>query len=326
MAKQPVNVLITAASRRVALIRSFSQALTDSGNRGKVVVTDSDPLSPGLFFSDKFYPVPLSGSPEYIPSIKEVCRKEDINLLIPTIDEELPLFGSCKGDFEKAGVRIPVSDHDVGEICNDKYKTYLFFKENSLPIATTYLPDEVRKIRPKLPLFIKPRIGRGAVAAYPIKTEKELDFFLEYVDNPVVQDYLPGKEFTIDVLCDYDSRVISVVPRERLVIRSGVSDRGVTLKHQGLIDISIEVASKLRLVGAANLQCKLDGEKITFFEVNPRFSGAIQLTINAGANFPAMLIAMQNGGVSPCIGDFTENLTMVSYEESLYHQPKMPKR
>ncbi len=320
MAKQPVNVLITAASRRVALIRSFAQALTNSGTRGKVVVTDTDSLSPGLFFSDKFYPVPLSDSPEYIPSIKEVCRKENINLLIPTIDEELPLFGRYKDDFKKAGVRIPVSDYEVGEICNDKYKTYLFFKKNSLPIADTYLPDEVRRLRPKLPLFIKPRIGRGAVSAYPIKTEKELDFFLEYVKNPVVQDYLPGKEFTIDVLCDYDSRVISVVPRQRLVIRSGVSDRGRT------IDISIEVASKLRLIGAANLQCKLDGDKITFFEVNPRFSGAIQLTITAGANFPAMLVAMQNGGVSPCIGEFRENLTMVSYEESLYHPPKMPKR
>ncbi|MFQ5431763.1 MAG: ATP-grasp domain-containing protein [Nitrospinota bacterium] len=326
MAKQQVNVLITAASRRVALIRSFSQALSDSGHLGKVVVTDTDSLSAGLFFSDKFYAVPLSGSPEYISSIKEVCRKEDINLLIPTIDEELPLFGRYKDDFKKAGVRIPVSDHEVGEICNDKYKTYLFFKENSLPIANTYLPDMVRRVRPKPPLFIKPRIGRGAVSSYPINTEKELDFFLEYVENPVVQDYLPGKEFTIDVLCDYDSRVISVVPRERLVIRSGVSDRGITYKHQGLIDTSMEVASKLRLIGAANLQCKLDGDKITFFEVNPRFSGAIQLTIRAGANFPAMLIAMQNGGVSPCIGEFRENLTMVSYEESLYHPPKMPKR
>jgi carbamoyl-phosphate synthase large subunit len=326
MAKRSVNILITAASRRVALIRGFAEALVNSGTDGKVVVTDSDSLSPGIFFSDKYYRVPLSSSPEYIPSIKEVCRKENISLLIPTIDEELPLFGKYREEFREAGVNIPVSDRRVGEICNDKYKTYLFFKENSLPIATTYLPDEVRKIKPKLPLFIKPRTGRGAVSAYPIRTKKELDFFLDYIDDPVVQDYLPGKEYTVDVLCDYDSQVISVVPRERLVIRSGVSDRGITVKNLKLIDISIEVASKLRLVGAANLQCKVDGGNITFFEVNPRFSGAIQLTINAGANFPAMLLDMQNGGMSPRIGNFKENLTMVSYEESLYHQPKMPKR
>ena len=326
MAQQPVNILITAASRRVALIRGFVDALVSSGTPGKVVVTDTDSLSPGLYFCDKYYPVPLSTSPDYLSSIKEVCEKENISLLIPTIDEELPLFGHHRAEFKKAGVNIPVADGKIAELCNDKYKTFLFFQENSLPIARTYLPEEVRRVKPKPPLFIKPRFGRGAVSAYPINSEKELDFFLDYVNDPVVQDYLPGREFTVDVLCDYDSQVISVVPRERLVIRSGVSDRGKTIKNQKLIDISIEVASKLKLVGAANLQCKVDGEKITFFEVNPRFSGAIQLTINAGANFPAMLLAMQNGGVPPRIGDFKENITMVSYEESLYHPWQVPKR
>lgn len=177
-----------------------------------------------------------------------------------------------------------------------------------------------------MPLFIKPRFGRGAVGAYPVKTERELDFFLDYVKDPVVQDFLPGSEYTVDVLSDYDGRVISVVPRERLVIRSGVSDRGRTVKNHKLIDLSIEVTSTLGIVGAANLQCKVDGDKITYFEINPRFSGAIQLTINAGANFPAMILEMLNGGISPRIGDFEENIIMVSYEESLYHPPQMPKR
>ncbi|GMT41736.1 MAG: hypothetical protein IEMM0002_0147 [bacterium] len=123
----------------------------------------------------------------------------------------------------------------------------------------------------------------------------------------------------MDVLCGFDGRVISVVPRERLVIRSGVSDRGRTEKNKKLIDLSAKVAETLGIIGAANLQCKVDGGKITYFEVNPRFSGAIQLTIKAGADFPAMILEMINGGVAPRIGEFTDNLTMVSYEESLYH-------
>ena len=58
-----------------------------------------------------------------------------------------------------------------------------------------------------------------------------------------------------------------------------------------------------------------------FFEVNARFSGAIQLTINAGADFPSMIIEMLNGGLKPRIGEFEDNLTMVSYEESIYRLP-----
>jgi len=317
--KKPINILITAASRRVALIRSFSSALEKLGYTGNVVVSDTDRLSPGLFFCKGHYEVPLSTSPDYINAIKDVCRQENITLLVPTIDEELPIFGRHKKEFEEMGVKVAVSNEAVGDICNDKYKTYLFFKKHGLPIARTYLPDEVRKNAPELPLFIKPRTGRGAVAAFPVKTKKELDFFLDYINDPVIQDFLPGREYTVDVLCDFQGRVISVVPRERLVIRSGVTDRGKTFKNQKLIELSAEVASTLGIVGAANLQCKIDNGKITFFEINPRFSGAIQLTINAGADFPAMMLEAMNGGVKPRIGDFKDNLVMVSYEESLYH-------
>ncbi|MBI5179270.1 MAG: ATP-grasp domain-containing protein [Nitrospinae bacterium] len=319
--KKQVNVLITAASRRVALIRGFAEGLKKAGAAGRVVVTDSDPLSPGLFFCSGHHIVPLATSPDYIPAIKEICKSEDISLLIPTIDEELPIFGKHKEEFRLMGVRIPVSDEEIGNVCNDKYKTYLFFKENGLPFAETWLPDEVRKLKPELPLFIKPRFGRGAVQAYPIFKKKELDFFLDYVQDPIVQRFLPGKEYTVDVLCDFEGRVISVVPRHRMVIRSGVCDRGMTEKNQKLMALAEEAAKKLRLVGAANLQCKVDGDNIQFFEVNARFSGAIQLTINAGADFPHMMLQMLNGGVKPCIGEFEDKLTMVSYEESLYRHP-----
>ncbi len=319
MSDKPVNVLITAASRRVALIRAFAEALKSTNVPGKVIVTDTDPLSPGHFFCEKSYLAPLSTSPEYISAIKETCIKEDITLLVPTIDEEIALFGKHKKEFAEIGVKIPVSNEKTGDICNDKYKTYLFFKENGLPMAETFLPDEIRKLKPPLPLFIKPRIGRGAIGAYPVNTEKELEFFIDYIHEPVIQTFLAGKEYTIDLLCDFKGRVISIVPRQRLVIRSGVCDRGVTEKNQKLMELCEEVAIKLGLVGPSNLQCMVDGSDITFFEINPRFSGAIQLTINAGADFPKMLVRMMNGGgVEPCIGEFEDNLTMVSYDESIY--------
>ncbi len=318
MARKKINVLITAASRRVALIRGFQNALRAGGTPGEVIATDTDPLSPALFFCPRYHNAPLSSHPHYIPAIKEICIKEEIGLLIPTIDEELPLFGRHKKEFADMGVVIPVVDEEIGEICNDKYKTYHFFKSHGLPMAETYLPDEVRREKPPLPLFIKPRFGRGAVSAYPINSARELDFFLDYVKDPVVQRFLPGKEYTIDVLCDLAGKVISIVPRERIVIRSGVCDRGRTDKNPTLMRLAEEAARALRLIGPANLQCRMDGGTATFFEVNPRFSGAIQLTINAGADFPRLILDMMHGDTVPRIGDFEDKLTMVSYEESVY--------
>jgi carbamoyl-phosphate synthase large subunit len=317
--KEPVNILITAASRRVALIRSFTNALEKMKIKGNVIASDVDHLSAGLAFCRKHVIVPLSTSPDYITEIKKVCVNEDISLIIPTIDEELPLFGKYKPEFEELGVRILVSDEETGNICNDKYLTYNFLKKHGFPIAETWLPAEIRNSNPVFPLFIKPRFGRGAIDAYPVRNRKELNFFLDYVENPVVQKFLTGDEYTIDVLADFEGNIISVVPRQRLVIRAGVSDRGRMRNIPELIEVSKKIAEALNLVGPANLQCKIDRGKITFFEINPRFSGAIQLTIRSGADFPRMIVQMLNGGLTPRIGDFEADLTMVSYEESIYH-------
>lgn len=314
-----MNILITAASRKVALVRYFSQGLKQNGIKGTLVTTDTDPLSPALYFSDKHFIVPLSTSIDYIPAIKDICRKEDITLVIPTIDEEIPLFGRYKDELKKDGITVLVSSENVGNICNDKYSAYNFFLQKDIPTPATFLPDEIDFSTIKYPLFIKPRFGRGSVNSYKIKNEKYLKFFIDYIDDPIVQDYLKGREFTIDVLSDFNGRVLSVVPRERFVIRAGVIDRGRTVKDQRLINYGVKIAEEMNIVGPSNIQCIVDEDDIRFIEINPRFSGGIQLTVTSGANFADMVINMANAKrLKPCIGDFKDYVTMVSYEESIY--------
>lgn len=314
-----MNVLITAASRRVALIRAFGQALKRLGLKGNVITTDLNNLSPGLYFGTKHYIVPLTTDPEYIPIIKSICFRERIQLLIPTIDDELPLFGRHREDFEGMGIHVAVSSERTGLLCNDKYSTARFLIERGIPFVPTLLPEELDFENQQYPLFLKPKSGRGSVGAFHIKNERELRFFLEYVPDAVVQEFLEGKEYTIDLLADFRGNVISVVPRERMVVRSGVSDRGQTFNHPGMIQLAIRTAEALDIRGPANIQVKLQGDKATLFEVNPRFSGGIPLTIAAGADFPGWLIEMCCGrNPRPCIGQFTDGLVMACYEEALF--------
>jgi carbamoyl-phosphate synthase large subunit len=319
---QETNILITAASRRVALIRAFGHALKRFGLRGNVVTTDLNNLSPGLYFGDRHYIAPLTTDPGYIPLIKSICARENIKLLIPTIDDELPIFGRHRDEFEAAGVRVAISSERTGLVCNDKHASFHFFAERGIPFARTWLPEELGREKLRYPLFLKPRSGRGSVGACTIRNERELRFFLDYVPDPVVQEHLTGREYTIDVLADFDGRVISVVPRERLLVRSGVSDRGRTVMHGGLIDLAVRTAEALELRGPANIQVKLPtaaNADAVIFEVNPRFSGGIPLTIAAGADFPGWLIEMCRGRTpEPRIGEFTDGLLMACYEEALF--------
>jgi len=316
---EPFNILITAASRRVALIRGFARAVADLGVTGSVIATDTDWMSPGLRFCDRHYIVPLSTSGDYISRTMEICAKEKIKLLIPTIDEELQIFGQHKKDFAKQGVTVLVSDETVGRVCRDKYLTAGFFNENGFPFATTWLPSEIESAKLSYPLFIKPRMGRGSVGAHPVQNETELEFFTGYVKDPVIQRFLFGGEYTIDVLAGLDGRILSVVPRERMVIRSGVCDRGKTRRDPKLIRLAADICTRLGLVGPANLQCKVDRGRATFFEINPRLSGAIQLTVAAGADFFSMIV-LEALGKKPAaaIGDFEDDFLMLSYEESIF--------
>jgi carbamoyl-phosphate synthase large subunit len=311
------NVLITAASRRVALVEGFKRALLASGG-GRVIVTDINPLSPAVHVADKAYLVPLSDAPDYLDQIAEICTVERVSLVIPTIDDELERFAKARDAFSAQGIRVAVSPSDTCAICDDKLATCEYLRQHGVAAAQSWRVGHV-PVDAAFPLFVKPRIGRGGVGAYRALDTKELAFFSNYVPDAIVQEYLNGPEFTIDVLCDFDGRVLSIVPRERVVIRAGVIDRGRTSADERLIGLALETARVLRFAGAVNLQCRVVDGRPTIFEINPRFSGGVPLTIAAGADFPRMLVDLAaSRPVRPAIGAFTPDFWMTSYEASIF--------
>jgi carbamoyl-phosphate synthase large subunit len=78
----------------------------------------------------------------------------------------------------------------------------------------------------------------------------------------------------------------------------------------------------LRFAGAINIQCRMRGDEPVIFEINPRFSGGIPLTLAAGADFPKMLVKLAMGvPVEPAIGQYRAELWMTSYESSMFLDP-----
>jgi carbamoyl-phosphate synthase large subunit len=85
------------------------------------------------------------------------------------------------------------------------------------------------------------------------------------------------------------------------------------------MDLSAAVAAVLPFAGAANIQCRIVDGVPMVFEINPRFSGGIPLTIEAGGDFPRYLIDLTLGRpVAPRIGQFRDELWMTNYETGFY--------
>jgi len=315
---KPFNVLITAGSRRVPLVQGFRTALRSLGLPGAVVVADVNPLSPAVHVADRAYRVPMSSDPMYLDEVLAICASDGVRLVVPTIDDELPVFAAARDAFHARGISVACSPEPANAICNDKLATCRHLRQAGVSAALSYAAGEV-PADAALPLFVKPRTGRGAVGAFAVRSRRELEFFLEYVADAIVQEYLDGPEFTIDVLCDAEGRPVAIVPRERVVIRAGVIDRGRTVNDARLLALAMDACRAIRFAGPLNIQCRMRGNTPVIFEINPRFSGGIPLTIQAGADFPQMLIRMALGRrVEPQIGAFRDQLWMTSFETSFF--------
>src|SRR6185503_4844646 len=106
-----------------------------------------------------------------------------------------------------------------------------------------------------------------------------------------------------------------------VVIRSGVIDRGRTVKSKPLMELAERVCELFTFIGALNIQCRMRGGDAVVFEINPRFSGGIDLTIAAGADFPNLLVQMALGRrLMPRLGEFRDDLWICKYETAVFVQ------
>ena len=307
-----MNVLVTSASRKVALVRTFQEALAREGG-GRVIAADTSPLSAALYRADEGVLLPRSDAPGFVVAVLELCGRHDIRLIVPTRDEELPLFAEQRERFSEAGIRVMVGSPETIRRCQDKLAFIEFCAGAGLAVPRVLDRAEASA---SLPVFARPRYGKSSVGAVKVTTPERLDALDA---DTILQELVGAPEFTIDLFADFSGRVISVVPRERMRIVAGESYVSRTVKSQPLIDAAIALSEGLGLVGHNTLQCFFDGTSPKFIEVNPRYGGAAQLGFAAGANTPWSLVRLALGYEVPsAIGQFTDGLVMLRFTDDVF--------
>src|SRR3990167_7707167 len=285
-----LNILITSASRKVSLVKSFQQALKEEGLGGFVVAADSSPDSASMQLADMGAIVPTlpnNGTDyEFFKSIAEICIQMGIGLVVPTRDGELPFCDFCVSN----NLSVPQKIDDVT----------------------------------RLPVFVKARNGHGGNSAARADTLPELFALRRRYGESITQENINAPEYTIDVFSDSNSKVLSVVPRQRIKIMGGESWVGRTEKNADIMRESQRLAEALKLKYHSVIQCFYDNGIVKFIEVNPRFGGASNCSFVAGANSPRWLVQLATGRdvTAPPIGDFLDNLTMLRYSQDTFVYPE----
>jgi carbamoyl-phosphate synthase large subunit len=112
----------------------------------------------------------------------------------------------------------------------------------------------------------------------------------------LIQEYLPGEEYTVDVLSDLSGAPLLAVPRVRLETKDGISSKGRVLRDPEMERLCLEIARHLNLKGPTCMQLKRDeGGRLKFLEINPRIGGGSMFTTLAGVNIPMLLLDLIAG-------------------------------
>ncbi|MCR5001011.1 MAG: ATP-grasp domain-containing protein [Lachnospiraceae bacterium] len=313
-----INVLVLSAGRRVELIQCFKKAARELGISGSVVAVDCSPTAPALYFADKYRIVPRIDSGDYVRALIDICNEEKISLVVPTIDTELLLLAEKRGKIEEeTDARVLVSDLSVVNICRNKLNTQSYMEEHGFKVPHLYTAQELRNDNIRYPLFVKPIDGSSSIDTYKVNNKRELDAILTLVRNPMVQDYMDGDEYTIDVFLDFDAKIITMVPRLRMATRSGEIAKGRIVKDAEIMEDVRRLMEELKPIGHITVQCRKTYRGIEYIEINPRFGGGAPMSIMAGADSCRNLYRLLRGEVLTYNEDFRENITFLRFDSSI---------
>jgi len=318
------NVLISSCGRRGVLVRLFRSSLTKIGLTGGVYGADASPLSAALQMCDRGFLVPRCTEAAFVPATVDLCRRESITLVVPTIDTELAAYSSARGLFAAAGTTVAVSAIETIRIGGDKVETHRWLSEMGFPTVRQWTAGGIPNSA-TFPLVAKPRFGSASAGVSTLGTREELARIRES-EEMIFQERAPGREYTVDVFVDRHGRCRCAVPRQRLEVRAGEVSKARTARHEGLQALATKIAEALPgAYGVMNIQVFVDPESqsMNVIEINPRFGGGFPLTSQAGADYPTWLIQDVLGEHSDANPDSWEDgLIMLRFDDSVFLSAK----
>ena len=170
-----MNILLTSSGRRSYLVHYFKEALDGKG----LVHASNSVWSSALEIADKAVITPLIYSENYVDFLLEYCHKNGISVIVSLFDLDLPVLALSKERFLEAGVSVIVPDHEVTQICIDKWKSFHFLNDHQINTPKTYIEldlalQDIKEKKIDYPVIIKPRWGMASILVFRADNEEEL--------------------------------------------------------------------------------------------------------------------------------------------------------
>lgn len=310
----------------------FFTCLKKNGERNiRIVGVDvvDDPMMGN--FIDAYYKVPRINDINYVSELIKICIKESVDVFFPQISMELPIILSNIEEFKKINVKVAITDNDTLLIANNKYRLYEYMKKVNLVVPQYKLIDSVDNFEsilnslgyPQRPVCVKiteSSGSRGVRIVRPFLSKKDyfmnqkpmsfdisfdemLEILKEFDELPeiIAMEYLPGCEYTIDLLADH-GKTLYICGRRNVESTMSIAMKSITEKKEEAYKLCEDIVRELKLDGNIGFDFMLDeNDNPVLTDLNPRITATIILYLNAGLNFPYLRIKQLLGEELPDI-------------------------
>lgn len=308
-----IKVLLTAAGSPSA--PGLINCLKHNGERQVFVVgTDMKADATINQIADVARFVPPASAENYIDALLKVCKEEKIDVLIPGISQELPKLQERRAEFETIGTKVSVSDGEGLLIANDKIALYKYMMKKGFRIPKFRIAKSIDEFvkacesigYPQKAICVKMKDGSGSRGIRLIDStmsrfdvfvsEKPNSFYTTYEDmisllreapqmpELMVMDYLPGMEYSVDLLAEH-GKTLYIVGRESNVINASIPQEATLAYNEEAYQLSKGIVESLKLDGNVDLDFKFDADgHPQLMEINPRLAATLSVIAAGGCN------------------------------------------
>lgn len=238
----------------------------------------------------------------------EICKKYKIDLVIPTVDEELMLWKKISMELP---INILLPDSNFVERNLDKLKSSIFLLNNSIDAPSTY---SLIQSRPPDKYIMKPRFGRGSRGIQIVSTDDEISAHLLLSkltrDEFVIQEFIEGTEYTVTVVSDKNGNLKAIIPLE-IELKKGITVRAKTVADADIIKYCSNIQALEKTPGVFNVQLiKSKDGRIVAFEINPRTSTTLCVAIASGIDVFEIFMNSSSSSKDKLLS-YKENLSLI---------------
>lgn len=230
--------------------------------------------------------------------------REDVNNLKEQFDIIIPCMDMSTVVMSEIGISNVCSSHEICKTFTNKRLAKEWFIKHEVPTPKS-------KVEPETPFIVKPVFGFGSKDIHIYKDIVDEHWAeAKYFDNSdyIVEEYIEGQEYTIDAYKSPTNMYISI--RKRLLVMGGEVVNSITV-HNPRIEYWVRrIMNHKGFKGPVTLQCIENGRGVYFTEINPRFGGGVILTIEAGYDYPRMIIR-EHLGLPPLEYEYKQDLLML---------------